>query len=73
MPTLNWVFKNQPIMSGILTQLSSKKQLPANEKDHWKSEANNYLYIHLYYRSVAEPIVLQFLMKFSNGQRKVLG
>ena len=29
-PTFNWVFKNQPIASGILTQLSRYKRADSN-------------------------------------------
>ena len=50
--TLNWVFENQPMVSGILTQSSSRNNLLADEKGHWKRWGGSYLYIHLYYRSV---------------------
>ena len=39
-PTLNWVFENQPIVSGILTENS----LLADEKVPWKRGAGSYLY-----------------------------
>ena len=31
-PTLNWVFENQPIMSGILTQPSGRKLFASRRK-----------------------------------------
>ena len=52
MPTFNWVFENQPMVSGILTQLSSRKQFGSRRKRSLKREGGSYLYIHLYYRSV---------------------
>ena len=47
MPTLNWVFEKQPIVSGILTNLVSENNLEADEKGHWKREAGSNLCIHI--------------------------
>ena len=52
MPTLNLVIKNQPMVSVILTQLSSRKQFGSRRKRSMKREGGSYLYIHLYYKSV---------------------
>ena len=52
MPNLNWVFENQPIVLGILTQPRSRKNLLADEKGSWKRGAGIYLYKHLYYKSI---------------------
>ena len=53
MPTLNWVVENQPKVSGILTQPSSRKQFAGRRKGSLENgEGGSYLYIHLYYRSV---------------------
>ena len=54
---LNCVFENQPIVSGILAQLSRlivENNLIADKKGSWKMEEGSYLYIHLnmFYRSV---------------------
>ena len=46
MPTLNWVFKNQLMVSRILTQQVAENNLLADEKGHWKREGGSYLYIH---------------------------
>ena len=49
--TLNWVFENQQIVSGILTQPISRKQYAIKRKGSLKKGSGSYLYIHLYYRS----------------------
>ena len=49
MPTLNWVFGNQLVVSGILTQLCSRKQLARRCKMSLKRGAGSYLYnIYIY-------------------------
>ena len=49
-PTLDWVIENQPIMSGILTQSSSRKQFANRRKRSLKKGWS--ICIYLYYRSV---------------------
>ena len=41
MPTLNFVFDNQLILSGILTQLSSRKQFASRRKRSLEKEGND--------------------------------
>ena len=48
-PTLNWVFEIKSLVSGILTQLSSRKQFASRRKRPLEKGGR---YIHLYYRSV---------------------
>ena len=59
MPTLNWVFENQPIVTGILTEPSSRKQFASRRKIYWKRGGGSYLYIHLYYRYVLKTKVFK--------------
>ena len=50
-PTLNWVFENQPKETGILTQPSRRNQFASRRKRSLKNggDSYNYLYVHLYY------------------------
>ena len=50
--TFNWVFKNQPMVMGILTQPSSRKQFAGIRKMSLKMEVGSYLYIRLFYISI---------------------
>ena len=51
--TLNWVFENQLLVSGILTQSSRRKQFASRRKRLSEKGVGSYLYnyIHLYFRS----------------------
>ena len=59
MTTLNWVFDNQPIVSGILSQPNSRKKVASRRKRSLEKGAGGYLYIHLYYRSVVDILTGQ--------------
>ena len=65
MRPLKWVFENQPIVSGISTQPSSRKQFATRLKRSLKKgwEGGKYVYIHLYYRSVVGIILLIYKSK----------
>ena len=62
-PTLNWVFENQAMVTGILTQPSSLKQFDSRRERSLKKGGGSYLHIiiHLYYRSV-DSTVLQTIL-----------
>ena len=51
-PTFSWVFEKQLIVSGILTEPSSRKQFASRRKRPWKTRAGHYQYIQIFYRSV---------------------
>ena len=57
MPTLNWVFENQPIVLGTLIQPSNRKQFASRRKRSLKRGAGSYLFIHLYYRFYKKKII----------------
>ena len=59
-PTLNWVFENQLMVSGILTLPSSRKQFASRRKRTLKKEGR-YLsvYIYIYTMDLLSIIVLQ--------------
>ena len=55
MPTLNWVVENQPIVTGILTQPSSRKQFTSRRN----MSLNKIVYVFLFVR-VIENLFLDY-------------
>ena len=55
-PVPTWVFENQPIESGIITQLSrynrAETNLLADEKGPQQGDPGSCLFINLYYRFI---------------------
>ena len=56
MPTLNWVFENQPMVLEILTQASGRKQFVSRRGRSLEKGGGSNLYLHPYYRSL--PITM---------------
>ena len=58
-PTLNFVFENQPIVSGILTQPSRRKQFASRRKG---GQVVICITIHLYYRFVVFTLLMNYTL-----------